>query len=86
MLIIAFRSVTESYNSSTDNRLSSQIIAFRSVTESYNEAVGLSNICYSEPKAEVMTSRGDFHPRGLIGKLLYLRLWSASCTAKSFNE
>ena len=49
-------------------------------------AVGLSNICYSEPKAEVMTSRGDFHPRGLIGKLLYLRLWSASCTAKSFNE
>ena len=48
--------------------------------------VGLSNICYSEHKAEVMTSRGDFHPRGLIGKLLYLRLWSASCTAKSFNE
>ena len=34
----------------------------------------MSNICYCKHKAEVMTSRGDFHPRGLIGKLLYLLL------------
>ena len=35
--------------------------------------VGLSNTCYCEHKAKVMTSRGDFHPRGLVRKLLYLR-------------
>ena len=35
--------------------------------------MGSSSICYSEHKADVMTYSGDFHPRGLIGKLLYLR-------------
>ena len=36
MLIIAFRSVTEGYNSGRGLLLPGQIIAFRSVAESYN--------------------------------------------------
>ena len=35
-LIIAFRSVTESYNETDVDDLAESIIAFRSVTESYN--------------------------------------------------
>ena len=48
--------------------------------------VGLSNMCYIKPKEQAMTSLGDFQPRGPIGKLLYLRLCTASCLAKSSRE
>ena len=56
--------------------------------EYYNLYVcaGLSNIYYTLFKAEFITSPGGFRPKGITGKLLYLRLCVANCIEKSFSE